>query len=834
MDVLYALHSLMSLVAQNTMRAKMTNIPRWTPGRAERLSIGHNELGSALANELLASPSSPVFDRNQKPVSYVSILPALVYILSVYMFVNSPSASEFFHRVDPAGPTFRDHAHRYVSVLDLNDDGFADLIYGNQILRFVEPNPPNPAPPSPLRVLLSNGDGTFRKPQRRYLPGRILVNYPISLTDDFDGDGRLDIALFDEGNGTKPFLPCDVPRECGIAFIGGVPRLLLRNARGSFRSSDTFALASKAAKIPPFSGPSFHIKNAASADIDNDGDKDLYVETKGAFANYGRSGYFLVNQGNGKYDLEARASDRGIGGPGGSLFAYDASALADFNGDGFHDLMLGHVWRSGKDGQANLLVLNDGRGFFPAQNVIKLPTADFNGDFVSVRAILVFDVNSDGFLDAVLAHRRSCDLDCGPRLEGTGRHIQIIINDGAGRFRDETKERLPNQSRTERAASRIFSGRKNDGLVRELHKIDFNLDGHLDIVAARATGNGFVTEESPLVYLNDGEGFFKPLASSVFKDKGMRWESNGIPVYLNNDGVIDFVAIAPRPGRDGEFFTLDETNHLVALVSQKVYGTGPGGVEPALAGAPGYNEQFYLRKNADVRRALEAGLFVNGLEHYLKIGLAEDRPGMAPGTVFRGSGRGDVLRGLSGDEKAFGLGGDDRFFGRGGNDLFVGGGGDDWAAGGGGDDDLRGGVGLDTLAGGHGDDLISGGDGNDILIGGDGDDTLTGGGGRDVLSGGPGKDVFRFVKILDSRAVGPDLIKDFGSGDLIDLSRISANLDGTEFRFVERADFSGRAGELRYTKRTGLLSGDLNGDKIADLQIQLKSGVMVSGADIKF
>ena len=103
----------------------------------------------------------------------------------------------------------------------------------------------------------------------------------------------------------------------------------------------------------------------------------------------------------------------------------------------------------------------------------------------------------------------------------------------------------------------------------------------------------------------------------------------------------------------------------------------------------------------------------------------------------------------------------------------AGGGGDDWIEGnaaanrllgGAGDDSLLGGRGCDSLDGGGGADALSGGAGRDLLRGGARCDALAGGAGADRLVGGGGADVFVF-----RAGGGPDLVRDFGAGDRIDV-----------------------------------------------------------------
>ncbi len=123
----------------------------------------------------------------------------------------------------------------------------------------------------------------------------------------------------------------------------------------------------------------------------------------------------------------------------------------------------------------------------------------------------------------------------------------------------------------------------------------------------------------------------------------------------------------------------------------------------------------------------------------------------------------------------------------------------------------------------NGNNIIVGNTGNNSLKGGSGSDILIGGLGTDTLTGGVGSDIFKFDSIADSiSGNGRDVITDFtpDKGDLIDLSSIDAdtNTAGNQvFRFIGSNAFLGKAGELNYSN--GIVSGDINGDKIADFQI---------------
>ena len=144
----------------------------------------------------------------------------------------------------------------------------------------------------------------------------------------------------------------------------------------------------------------------------------------------------------------------------------------------------------------------------------------------------------------------------------------------------------------------------------------------------------------------------------------------------------------------------------------------------------------------------------------------------------------------------------------------------------GGNDRITGGSQFDWLYGGSGDDVLSGLDGEDYLFGDDGDDTLIGGAGTDYMGGGYGADRFVFAN-GDLQSGGyADTIFDFNpdEGDLIDLSGVDAIQGGADdaFTFIGNAEFTGKAGELRYEGEGYItLSGDTDGDAQADFSIAL-------------
>lgn len=207
--------------------------------------------------------------------------------------------------------------------------------------------------------------------------------------------------------------------------------------------------------------------------------------------------------------------------------------------------------------------------------------------------------------------------------------------------------------------------------------------------------------------------------------------------------------------------------------------------------------------------------------------------GTSGADAFSGTAFADDINGGAGDDEIQAGRGDDEVRGAAGDDRLSGEAGDDLLHGGAGDDRLFGGSGDDRLYGVAGADMMSGGGGDDRLFGGNGDDTLIGGSGADRLTGGAGADTFRFVSVSDSTPAQPDVILDFERGvDRIDLRGVDADSGTSEidaFVFIGGAQFSGRAGQLR--RADGVMEADVDGDRVADFRIELRSYVVTDWVD---
>ncbi len=133
---------------------------------------------------------------------------------------------------------------------------------------------------------------------------------------------------------------------------------------------------------------------------------------------------------------------------------------------------------------------------------------------------------------------------------------------------------------------------------------------------------------------------------------------------------------------------------------------------------------------------------------------------------------------------------------------------------------------------------IFGGRGSDTITGSQTADIISGGLGSDNLRGAGGADTFLYRSVADSLLSQRDSILDFSTGDRIDFSQIDA-ISGTPandaFTFIGSAAFSGIAGELRATFYAGnglwTVSGDVNGDGVADIEFFVTSDHPITGGD---
>jgi len=284
---------------------------------------------------------------------------------------------------------------------------------------------------------------------------------------DADGDGDLDVA---------------------VAVENGANRLYLNDGAGK--------LSHTPGAFGSIAGDNEHVR---VADFNGDGHMDVVfvaedTEQHNLFLGDGKGGF-------------TRASERLP-----ATSQANAVAVGDVNGDGLPDIVVGNT-TEGKEGVAQpFLWLNDRArpGWFIDASTSHLPAID-----VQAQGIVLADLDGDGDLDMAIASQDPIN--------------RLLLNDGGGRFTDAT-DRLGKQVATE---------------TREVHALDANGDGRLDLVFFNLTSNNRDWDKDPQTRLliNQGNARFKDetrarLPTHRFSSWG------GSVVDFNEDGHPDLVVSA--------------------------------------------------------------------------------------------------------------------------------------------------------------------------------------------------------------------------------------------------------------------------------------------------
>jgi hypothetical protein len=279
-----------------------------------------------------------------------------------------------------------------VAIGDFNGDGAPDLVVADYGLGTVDDGN--------VSIFVGNGDGTFQAAVA-YAAG----THPESVAvGDFNGDGRVDLAVADSGY---------------VDGSGSGVSVLLGNGNGTFQTAKKYAAG-------------FLPSSLAVGDFNGDGKVDLAV------ANYygtrtGDDGNVSILAGNGDGTFQA-AVDYAAG------THPESVAVADFNGDGRVDLAVANIG-SGVHNPGNVSILvGNGDGTFQA-------AVDYAAGS-QPEAVVVGDFNGDGAPDLVVRG---------------GDNTRVLLGNGDGTFQSTSFSYLTGGSKgfTQSMAVGDFHG---DGL----------------------------------------------------------------------------------------------------------------------------------------------------------------------------------------------------------------------------------------------------------------------------------------------------------------------------------------------------------------------------------
>lgn len=278
---------------------------------------------------------------------------------------------------------------------------------------------------------------------------------------DIDGDGWLDlyVATFHAG--------------------GSKPNMLFRNDKGKFKLDDQKEL-----------NVAMRGTGVVFADLDNDGDLDLFVGSMPQPKNSLAGCTLFRNDGAGKFTDVSKDN-----GACPAAFGGRSVAVLDYDGDGLLDLLVGEDpipgYNGSKTKSSRLFRNKGGLQFEDVSKAVGLPDVPGLG-------VAAADVNNDGFPDFFLASSRGGNV--------------LFLNDGKGKFREAAGSR-------KLFSWDAFGGTGSDNMVCGVCLADVNRDGLLDIVLGQHFSRPWIEPVRNRLYLNrgvkEGEPTFEDVTDKV-------------------------------------------------------------------------------------------------------------------------------------------------------------------------------------------------------------------------------------------------------------------------------------------------------------------------------
>ena len=365
-----------------------------------------------------------------------------------------------------------------VQEIDFDGDGDLDLFLTQSH------NPPVYPAIYERQLAFRNIGGSFVDATDAVLGTLMTVTIRRIWLADFNADGRKDLFLAETGADTEP-----VP--------GAQSRILIQSADGRL-------VDETASRLPAHD---FYTHGLAVADIDGDGDLDVYM---GNFSRF--TPVIYLNDGTGHFSEATGRLPADVA----VDTQHPAVTFCDVNRDNHPDVLLGGAYYPPAGEAAadpNVLLMNDGTGRFVHDPAFTIPPKLFGakgtGDDIACA-----DLNGDGAPEVVIA------TDIGGNTPG----LQLLLNDGAGHFADAS-------------AQLNFTFSNSDKWVEAITVADINADGKPDLVLRM---DNYILNEYPhtvSILLNRGGAVFVN-ASETFTGS----TAQGVAVAdFDGDGRLDLV-----------------------------------------------------------------------------------------------------------------------------------------------------------------------------------------------------------------------------------------------------------------------------------------------------
>ena len=355
------------------------------------------------------------------------------------------------HKVSTQGPK--------LAVADVNGDGLDDFFVCG-------------AKGQPGALFMQTGAGKFISTNEKVFSADSLCEKVNAVFFDADGDKDQDLYVVSGGNETEA-------KDSSLS-----DKLYINDGKGHFTKSDL---------LPALFG---NKSVAVPADIDHDGDMDLFIGGRLVAGNYGRipASYLLINNGKGRFTVADELTAPGLQ----NIGMVTSATWTDIDLDGWKDLVIVGDWMP-------VTVFKNLKGKF--KNItVDLRLQHTTGLWTT---IYTADINNDGYPDLLAGNLgENSKLHASEQFplklyvgdfDNNGDIDQLLATEYKTQYypflgKDELEKRLPSLIKKRYLTYASFAGQT----------IDKVLEGKMDKVK---TFNADIL--SSVLLLNDGKGNFK-------------------------------------------------------------------------------------------------------------------------------------------------------------------------------------------------------------------------------------------------------------------------------------------------------------------------------------